>query len=138
MADFPLGQSENKPSEARKCPKFRTLSSFVQSELQPQMEKFTSEENLAIRDYFCVPDYPQPHGEVVASQLLSAMINSGKYKLEEYPMLAEAAIKLTAILAVRFHNEVKHEVQETTTPKPLASEKDSMNSDTEAYDPIPF
>ncbi|MEG4372996.1 hypothetical protein QUB29_26430 [Microcoleus sp. B4b_D2] len=27
-ADFPLGQSENNPSEARKCPKFRTLFGF--------------------------------------------------------------------------------------------------------------
>ncbi|MEG4290608.1 hypothetical protein Q5692_18950 [Microcoleus sp. C2C3] len=102
------------------------------------MEEFTSEEKLAIRDYFDYPNYPQPHGEVVATQLLSAMIGSGKYELEEYPRLAEAAVKLTTLLAVRFHNEVKREVQETITPKPPVSEKDSMNSDSEAYDPIPF
>ncbi len=102
------------------------------------MEKFTAEEKLTIRDYFCEPSYSQSHGEVVAAQLLSAMITSGKYELEEYPRLAEAAIKLAAILAVRFDREVKRE-QETTAPKLPASDKDSMNFNSEAdYDPIPF
>lgn len=104
------------------------------------MKKFTSEQKLVIHDYFCEPSYPQPHGEVVAVQLLSAMITSGKYQLEEYPRLAEASIMLAAILAVEIDREVKREVQpETTSPKPLASEKDSTNSNSEAdYDPIPF
>ena len=102
------------------------------------MEKFTSEEKLTIRDYFGEPNYPQPHGEVVAAQLLSAMITSGKYELEEYPRLAQVAIKLAAILAVRFDKEVKCEQETTTSPKSPASEEDSMNSDSEAYDPIPF
>lgn len=101
------------------------------------MKEFTSEEKLAIRDYFCEPSYPQPHGEVVATQLLSAMISSGQYELKEYPRLAEAAIKLATILAVGFDNEVKREVQETTSPKPFVSEN-SMNSDSQNYDPIPF
>ncbi len=102
------------------------------------MKEFTSEEKLAIRDYFCEPSYPQPHGEVVAVQLLSAMITSGKYELEEYPRLAEAAVKLATILAVRFGKEVKIE-HETTAPKPPASDKDSLSFNSEAdYDPIPF
>jgi hypothetical protein len=102
------------------------------------MAEFTGKEKLIICDYFSEPNYPQPYGEVLATQLLSAMINSGKYELQEYPRLAEAAIKLTAILAVRFHREVKREVRETTTPDPLVAEKDSMDSDSADYDPIPF
>lgn len=105
------------------------------------MKDFTSEEKLTVRDYFCEPSYPQPHGEVVAVQLLSAMITSGKYELEEYPRLAEAAIKLVAVLAVRFDREVNRErgAQETTNPKPPASENDlNSDPDSEAYDPIPF
>jgi hypothetical protein len=67
------------------------------------------------------------------------MIASGKYELEEYPRLAEAAIKLTAILVIRFDNEVKREVQETTSPKPPASEKGTNSDpDSEAYDPLLF
>ncbi len=102
------------------------------------MEEFTAEEKLTIRDYFFEPNYPQPHGEVVAAQLLSAMITSGKYELEEYPRLAEVAIKLAAILAVRSDREVKRD-QETTAPKPPASDNDlNSDPDSEAYDPIPF
>lgn len=97
----------------------------------------TSEEELAIRDYFCDPSYPQPHGEVMATQLLSAMIASGKYELEEYPRLAEVAVRLTILLAVRFHRELNREVQEATTPKPATAE-DFTNSDDAGYDPIPF
>ncbi|MEG4441982.1 hypothetical protein QUB47_19075 [Microcoleus sp. AT9_B5] len=106
------------------------------------MENLTPDQQLAIRDYFDDPNYPQPHGEVVATQLLSAMIASGRYELEEYPRLAEAAVKLTTILAVRFHTEVKREV--TTNPKLPAAEKekDSMSSNCDSnsadYDPIPF
>lgn len=96
----------------------------------------TPEEKLAICDYFDDPNYPQPHGEVVAAQLLSAMIASGKYELEEYPRLAESAVRLTTLLAVRFHREVKREVQEGTTPKPAT--ENFTNSDTTGYDPIPF
>ncbi|MCC3473288.1 MAG: hypothetical protein JGK38_23830 [Microcoleus sp. PH2017_15_JOR_U_A] len=103
------------------------------------MEEFTTEQKLKIRDYFDDPNYSQPHGEVVATQLLAAMIASGKYELEEYPRLAEAAIRLTAILVVRFDDEVKREVRETTNPKPSASEKDTNSDpDSEACDPIPF
>ncbi|MEG4251087.1 hypothetical protein [Microcoleus sp. Pol10D4] len=102
------------------------------------MEGLTPEQLLTIRDYFREPDCHQPHGEVVATQLLSAMIASGKYDLDEYPRLAEAAVKLTTILAVRFHNEVRREVEETTSPKSPDSEKDFTNSDSEVYDPIPF
>lgn len=101
------------------------------------MEDFTSEEKLAIRDYFDDPNYPQPHGEVVATQLLAAMIASGKYNLEEYPRLAESAVRLTTLLAVRFHREVKREVRETTNPKSATAE-DSTNFDSTGYYPIPF
>jgi hypothetical protein len=108
------------------------------------MKQFTPEEKRAIRDYFDSPNYDLPHAEIMVMRLLSAMIQSGKYQLEEYPRLAEASVKLTAILAVQFHNQLKgeaqevQEVRETTTPKPPASEEESMNSDSEAYDPIPF
>ena len=104
------------------------------------MEGFTPEQLLAIREYFCEPDCNQPHGEVVATQLLAAMLASGKYELEDYPRLAEAAVKLTTILVVRFHNELKRgEVEEPTSPKSPESEKDSTNFNSEAdYDPIPF
>lgn len=92
------------------------------------MEGFTPEQLLAIREYFCEPDCNQPHGEVVATQLLAAMLASGKYELEDYPRLAE------------FHNELKRgEVEEPTSPKSPESEKDSTNFNSEAdYDPIPF
>jgi hypothetical protein len=102
------------------------------------MEEFTAEQKLKIRDSFDDPNYSRPHGEIVVTQLLAVMIASGKYELEEYPRLVEAAVKLNAILVIRFDSEVKREVQEMTSPKPLDSEKDSMNSDSEAYDPIPF
>ncbi|MEG3838915.1 hypothetical protein [Microcoleus sp. herbarium14] len=103
------------------------------------MEEYTFDQKLKIRDYFDDPNYPQPHGEVVAAQLLSAMIASGKYELEEFPRLAEAAIKLTAILVIRFDNEVKREVRETTSPKSPTSERGTNSDpDSEAYDPIPF
>lgn len=103
------------------------------------MEEFTTAQKLKIRDYFDDPNYPQPHGEIIATQLLAAMIASGRYELEEYPRLVEATVRLTAILVIRCDNEVKREVRETTVPKPPASEKDT-NSDpnSEAYDPIPF
>lgn len=100
------------------------------------MEEFTTEQYLKIRDSFDDPNYPRPHGEIVVTQLLAAMIASGKYELEEYPRLVEAAIKLNAILVIRFNDEVKREVQETTAPKPPL-EKDAMNSEPD-YDPIPF
>ncbi|MEG4915764.1 hypothetical protein [Microcoleus sp. B7-D4] len=105
------------------------------------MEGLTPEQLLAIREYFCEPDCNQPHGEVVATRLLAAMLASGKYEMEEYPRLAEAAVSLTTILVVRFHNELKRgEVEEPRTPKSPELEKDSTNSDpaSEAYDPIPF
>lgn len=102
------------------------------------MKEFTSEQEHIIRDYFCELSYPQPHGEIVAAQLLAAMIASGKYELEEYPRLAEAAIRLAGLLALRF-DQVTREVQETTAPKPPALDKDSVNFNSEAdYDPIPF
>ncbi|MEG4529875.1 hypothetical protein [Microcoleus sp. D2_18a_D3] len=81
------------------------------------MKGFTPEQLLAICEYFREPDCNQPHGEIVATQLLSAMIGSGKYELEEYPRLAEAAVKLTVILAARFHDELKRgEVEESAGP----------------------
>lgn len=104
------------------------------------MEEFTTERKLKIRDYFDDPNYPQPHGEVVAAQLLSAMIASGKYELEEYPRLVEAAIRLTGIFVLRLDSQMC-ELRESRgdNPKPPASEPDrNSDSDSEAYDPIPF
>ncbi|MEG4329878.1 hypothetical protein [Microcoleus sp. herbarium5] len=105
------------------------------------MEGFTPEQLLKIRDSFDDPTYSRPHGEIVVTQLLAAMIASGKYELEEYPRLVEAAVKLNAILVIRFDSEVHREVRGITDPKPPESEN-STNSDSdpnsEAYDPIPF
>jgi hypothetical protein len=69
------------------------------------MKEFTREQQELICDYFRGPGYPQPFGENVVTQLLSSMIASGKYEMEEYPRLAEAAIQLTKILALRFDEE---------------------------------
>ena len=105
------------------------------------MEGLTPEQLLAVREYFCEPDCNQPHGEVVATRLLAAMLASGKYEMEEYPRLAEAAVKLTTTLVVHFHNELKRgEVEESTNPKSPEPEKSSTNSDSlnPDYDPIPF
>jgi hypothetical protein len=106
------------------------------------MEEFAFEQKLIIRDYFECPDYPQPHGQVVAAQLLAAMIASGKHELEEYPRLVEASIRLASIFAIRFDNQLSElrVSQGDDNPKPQASEKGSTNSDpnSEAYDPIPF
>lgn len=104
------------------------------------MEGFTAEEFLVIRDYFDDPNYPQPHGEVMATQLLAAMIASGKYELEEYPRLVEAAIRLTDIFVIRLDAQMR-ELREVRAdnPKPPASENDmNSNPESEAYDPIPF
>jgi hypothetical protein len=107
-----------------------------------EVEDFTAEQKLKIREYFEDPAYPQPHGEVMAAQLLAAMIVSGKYELEEYPRLVEASIKLTKILVIRFNDQMSElrESRGDDNPKPQASEKESANSDpnSEAYDPIPF
>jgi len=103
------------------------------------MEEFTLEQKLKICDYFDYPNYPQPHGEVMATQLLAAMIASGKYELEEYPRLVEASIRLASILAIRFDNHSKelHESRGDDNPKPQVLEKGSTNSNAD-YDPIPF
>lgn len=104
------------------------------------MEGFTTEQFLKIRDYFDDPNYPQPHGEVMATQLLAAMIASGKYELEEYPRLVEAAIRLTGVFVIRLDAQMS-ELRDlkTNNPKPPASDKDSLSFDSEAgYDPIPF
>ena len=104
------------------------------------MEGFTTEELLVIRDYFNDPNYPQPHGEVMAAQFLSAMIASGKYELEEYPRLVGAAIRLTDIFVIRLDAQMR-ELRDLrdSSPKPQASENDlSSDPDSEAYDPIPF
>jgi hypothetical protein len=103
------------------------------------MEEFTLDQKLKIRDYFDVPNYPQPHGEVIAAQLLAAMIASGKYELEEYPRLVEASIRLANIFVIRLDNQMS-ELRGDDTPKPQALEKGSANFDpnSEAYDPIPF
>ena len=104
------------------------------------MEGYTTEQLLKIRDYFDDPNYPQPHGEVMATQLLAAMIASGKYELEEYPRLVEAAIRLTGLFVIRLDSQMS-ELREVRgdNPKPLASENDmNSNPESEAYDPIPF
>ena len=98
------------------------------------MEEFTFDQKLKIRDYFDDPNYPQPHGEVMATQLLAAMIASGKYELEEYPRLVEASIKLAAILIIRFKKQMC-ELRGDDSPKPQASEPTNSEAD---YDPIPF
>jgi hypothetical protein len=105
------------------------------------MEEFTAEQKLKIRDYFDDPNYPQPHGEVMATQLLAAMIASGKYELEEYPRLVEVAIRLTGIFVIRLDAQMceLRELRDDNNPKPSASEKDqNSDPDSEAYDPIPF
>ncbi|XZN95047.1 MAG: hypothetical protein ACM65K_19545 [Microcoleus sp.] len=103
------------------------------------MKQFTFEQKLKIRDYFDDPNYPQPHGEVMAVQLLSAMIASGKYELDQYPRLVEAAIRLTGLLVIQLDSQMC-ELRELRGeyPKPPASEKDANFDDSEAYDPIPF
>jgi len=102
------------------------------------MEELTPEQFLKIRDSFCEPTYMRPHGEIVVTQLVAAMIASGKFELSDYPRLVEEAIKLNVLLVTRFESEWKREVEEPTPPKPPSSEKNSLNSDSEAYDPIPF
>jgi hypothetical protein len=108
------------------------------------MEELTFDQKLMIRDYFDDPDYPQPHGEIMATQLLAAMIASGKYELEEYPRLLEASIRLVRKLVIRFDNQMSQlrELRESRgddNPKPQASEKVfPNNSDSADYDPIPF
>ncbi len=105
-----------------------------------QMEEFTPEQLLKIRDYFYDSRYSQPHGEVMATQLLAAMIASGKYELEEYPRLAEAAVRLTGVLVIRLDAQMRELCGlRADSPKPPASE-DDLNSDpdSEAYDPLPF
>jgi hypothetical protein len=101
------------------------------------MEDFTAEQKLKIREYFDDPTYPQPHGEEMVAKILAAMIASGKYKLEEYPRLVEAAIKLIHILIVRFDNQMA-ELRGDDIPKPPASESTNSDPNSEAYDPIPF
>ncbi|MEZ2250228.1 hypothetical protein [Microcoleus sp.] len=103
------------------------------------MKQFTFEQKLKIRDYFDDPNYPQPHGDVMAVQLLSAMIASGKYELDQYPRLVEAAIRLTGLLVIQLDSQMC-ELRELRGeyPKPPASEKDASFDDSEAYDPIPF
>ncbi|MEG4815619.1 hypothetical protein [Microcoleus sp. K5-D4] len=106
------------------------------------MEEFTFNQKLKIRDYFDDPNYPQPHGEVMATQLLAAMIASGRYGLEEYPRLVEAAIRLTGVCVTRFnaHMGELRELRDDNNPKPSASENDlNSNPNSEAYyNPIPF
>ncbi len=94
------------------------------------MEELTPEQQLAIAKYFDTPDFHLPHGDIAVVQLLCAMIVSGKYEMSEYPRLAEAAIKLTRILAVEFDREAKD-----ITRKP---EGDAGMAGSEPYDPIPF
>jgi hypothetical protein len=105
------------------------------------MEEFTFQQKLIIRDYFDDPNYPQPHGEVIATQLLAAMIASGKYELEEYPRLVEAAIRLAGVFVIRLNAQMceLRELRDDNNPKPSASESDlNSNAASEAYDPIPF
>lgn len=106
------------------------------------MDEFTFNQKLKIRDYFDDPNYPQPHGEAMAAQLLAAMIASGKCELEEYPRLVEAAMKLTALLITRFDAQMceLRELRDDNNPKPSASENDLNSSpDSEAdFDRIPF
>jgi hypothetical protein len=96
------------------------------------MEELTPEQRLAISKYFDTPDYHPPHGDIAVVQLLCAMIVSGKYEMSEYPRLAEAAIKLTRILAVEFDHEAKRDI----TRKPEGDA--GMAGSDLPYDPIPF
>ncbi len=105
------------------------------------MKELTFEQKLKIRDYFDDPNYPQPHGEIMAVQLLSAMIASGEYELDQYPRLVEAAIRLTGLLIVRLDSQMcdLRELRDESNPKPPASENDlNSDPDSEDYDPIPF
>lgn len=108
-----------------------------------EKKDFTHSEKSVIRDYFEDTNYPQPHGEVIAVQLLSAMVASGYYSLEDYPKLVEYAIKLTCLLVVELDKQLSSELRdsegEDNLPKPPASEGDlNSDPDSEAYDPIPF
>ncbi|WP_293341083.1 hypothetical protein [Microcoleus sp. CAWBG58] len=98
---------------------------------------FTASEQLFIQDYFTDPSYPQPHGEVVSTKLLAAMIASGQYEMEDYPRLVEASLRLTKILIAGFRTEV-----ELVVRKVEVSDTDELNRpsslDSQGFDPIPF
>ncbi|MEG4058557.1 MULTISPECIES: hypothetical protein [unclassified Microcoleus] len=106
------------------------------------MKGFTFEQRLKIRDYFDDPTYPQPHGEVMATQLLAAMIASGRYGVDQYDDLVELAMNLTGHLVTRFDAQMceLRELRDDSNPKPSASENDlNSSSNSEAdFDPIPF
>jgi hypothetical protein len=95
------------------------------------MKELTAEELRKIRESFQYLESPRPHGEIVVSHLLAAMIASGQYSIEEYPRLVEAAFSLNAILVIRFNEAVNGEVGRPESPKPTTN----SNPD---YDPIPF
>jgi hypothetical protein len=101
------------------------------------MEKWSSDQKSVILEYYDDPNYPQPHGQIVASQLLAAMIASGKYELEEYPKLVEASIALTNLFIIRVHDQMTG-FRSGNDPKPPASEKGSTTNSEADYDPIPF
>ncbi|MEG4419407.1 hypothetical protein QUA70_12460 [Microcoleus sp. LAD1_D5] len=78
----------------------------------------------------------------MATQLLAAMIASGRYGADQYADLVEIAVDLTGLLVTRFDNQMAQlrELRDDSNPKPSASESD-LNSDPDSeadFDRIPF